>query len=565
MKEKINTKLLLKESNAEDSQLTSTTDIPNVYGSKGEKWSTPFVNYMEEIVNHPTYANMPDAIKDDGKIQWEAPSNRSSGKYQFTHQKRRDWWLKKAKEVGIDSNSDKWISRTAKLIHPTGEKPCKRCGRILRIGYAYPNDILINKIKKSLGNDFIFSSLDQINDIILNAFNQFGDKVIGIFSKLLSTPTIKVPQFSSDIETFINWVKSDYIPLESSLLSPGVMSNPPDRLDGFHSFNKCCRGKADKGRSSENLKSYTTDRRVFEYWSDGDWIAADDLMGLIRTRFKNEINADGGEGLPTADHIGPLSLGFCHRPEFRLLSKKANSAKNNRMSLQDVQDLIKAEKQGLDVVSWYAKPLWDLRKNDITNDEEALRLSKMLRDNQRNALFLFSVLLEKKMYFFLTYFLELGYADFKLEFVNLRIENFLTVYDSIIKEKKYTKYTIEQKARRIRIGFEALFAYRDKINRHLLLVNEDSVRSTVNNVVNLIRDENYDCKYLDEQFEHILLYSNDTIEHELRLLVTTITSNKIEVFETAKKILTTEMISIATYISAMWENDRYLRTEFILD
>ncbi|HFL9475791.1 TPA: Alw26I/Eco31I/Esp3I family type II restriction endonuclease, partial [Escherichia coli] len=68
------------------------------------------------------------------------------------------------------------------------------------------------------------------------------------------------------------------------------MANPPDRFDGFHSFNRCCRSIADKGRTKENLKSYVTDRRVFEYWVDGDWVAADRLMGQVRTNniFINE-------------------------------------------------------------------------------------------------------------------------------------------------------------------------------------------------------------------------------------------------------------------------------------
>ena len=54
-----------------------------VYGSKGQNWSEEFIEYMNFIVSHKAYAGMPDAIKNDGKIQWEAPSNRSSGQYQF--------------------------------------------------------------------------------------------------------------------------------------------------------------------------------------------------------------------------------------------------------------------------------------------------------------------------------------------------------------------------------------------------------------------------------------------------------------------------------------------------
>ena len=44
-----------------------------------------FLQYEEEIVNHPAYAGMPDLKHDDGTIQWEAPSNRGSGAFQFSH------------------------------------------------------------------------------------------------------------------------------------------------------------------------------------------------------------------------------------------------------------------------------------------------------------------------------------------------------------------------------------------------------------------------------------------------------------------------------------------------
>jgi len=58
------------------------------------------------------------------------------------------------------------------------------------------------------------------------------------------------------------------------LLSPGAMSNAPDRLDGFHTYNLCCRPTQDTGRAVDNLKSYGDDRRAFEQWCEGDWAAA---------------------------------------------------------------------------------------------------------------------------------------------------------------------------------------------------------------------------------------------------------------------------------------------------
>ena len=68
------------------------------------------------------------------------------------------------------------------------------------------------------------------------------------------------------------------------LLSPGAMSNFPDRYDGFHTYNRCCRSAQDKGRSKENLRSYTKDGRAYEYWSDGNIHAANQFMVVFFLR-----------------------------------------------------------------------------------------------------------------------------------------------------------------------------------------------------------------------------------------------------------------------------------------
>ena len=62
-------------------------------------------------------------------------------------------------------------------------------------------------------------------------------------------------------------LKAEYVDKEySPYVSPGVMSNSPDRFDGFHSDGACCRHESDKGRSKENLSRYTQDRRAYEFW-----------------------------------------------------------------------------------------------------------------------------------------------------------------------------------------------------------------------------------------------------------------------------------------------------------
>src|SRR5439155_1114271 len=123
----------------------------------------------------------------------------------------------------------------------------------------------------------------------------------------------------------------------------GVMSNSPDRLDGFHSYNSDVRDVCDTGRRKENLKRYVQDRRVYEKWSDGDWKMADRLYAEF---VKHGISPD---------HIGPMSLGFAHRPKFHPMTSSQNSSKGNRMTLNDVKVLISDEEKGETVVSWHSK------------------------------------------------------------------------------------------------------------------------------------------------------------------------------------------------------------------
>lgn len=101
---------------------TQIDDDPNSYGSKGQSWNATFIECMKFIVLHPSYAGMQDALKDGGKIQWEASSNRSGGQYKDPHHHRRDWWRAKVTEIGIDVRQDKWISLTAKTIHPSHQR-----------------------------------------------------------------------------------------------------------------------------------------------------------------------------------------------------------------------------------------------------------------------------------------------------------------------------------------------------------------------------------------------------------------------------------------------------------
>lgn len=532
-----------------------------------------FLQYEEEIVNNPAYAGMPDARRADGSIQWEAPSNRSEGQFQFTHDKRYKWWMNKAAEVGISTNEDKWISKVTKKIHPTKQHPCKVCGRIMDIRYCYLSSNFIKRVKKLpfYNNDLDFNELTHIIDFITTFVDTYGNEAYAALPQLLKCTQFKnIPKLTNSLSVWTNWINQEYIPREPSMLSPGVMSNAPDRLDGFHTFNRCCRATADKGRTRANLASYSTDRRAFENWSDGNWITANKLMGFINSDSEmkkehcaNEKDGNGVHPRPcSADHIGPISLGFCHRPEFQLLCKPCNSAKNNRMYYSDVCHLIEMEDKGEIVTSWYATPIWELCKNRVVDRESALQLSRIMRDNRNIALTLLYDFMVKKEYLFLLSLLNLEYANYSYSIIpsSVKINNQI-VTAFFLKEKSSLRYVNIQKKRKIRVAFSSLLEYGDKINRNGYMYTTPEIENLKEKSFALLSHVNRNLK---EQNQILIndLFDERNIESSLEKFLSEkkygdLTS--IEEFIVVKRLLTDIMTIIAKEISSNWDSPRYSR------
>jgi Alw26I/Eco31I/Esp3I family type II restriction endonuclease len=343
------------------------------------------------------------------------------------------------------------------------------------------------------------------------------------------------------------------------------MSNAPDRFDGFHSFNLCCRGTADTGRHRDNLASYATDRRVFEYWADGDWIAANTLMGEIRARFGGQSCRNLHSGPCDADHIGPISLGFAHRPEFQLLCKPCNSAKNNRMSLADVQHLLSIEREGISVISWHSKALWDLCKPTVLTDETALRLSKLLRDNRHSFMAILRQVERRGFYAFLLSLLNLECADFYVEFHDLKIVNSTTFFSVERRAPRTTKYAVEQKARRCRIALETLRDYFKKESRNARVIATTASTRAVDSAVATLATQPAPFKKLDKQIARALKGAKQDRDTRFRMLVRKLPREWPPEFDTAKRSLSVAMERIAKELSSQWNDERYVRAEASFD
>ena len=284
-------------------------------------------------------------------------------------------------------------------------------------------------------------------------------------------------------------MKSELIDKESALFSPGVMCNPPDRYNGFHSYALCCRKLKDTGRHDENMKTYTQDRRAYEDWSDGDYNLANRLMGEFHKQPPMACPICGKVEPMSADHIGPVSLGFCHSRHFTPMCKGCNSAKNNRFTKSDVDELIALEKKGSQVVSWHSKYIWDIVKNRIHNDIEAKQASSIMAKCHQNILNILAIIHQKTGREFLMRYLHPEYSmmDYRFENFDLKHLDRMVVLANPLDSKNKRN----NQERYVRIAFESLEDFLVKDNRkNYFLINETS--QELSPVLFAIRSKNYD-------------------------------------------------------------------------
>ena len=519
-----------------------------------------FLAYQEEIVTSPAYAGMPDLRYEDGSIQWEAPSNRSGGQFRDSHDKRLQWWKEKAESIGIDTNENQWISKTAKSIHPTKVRPCKVCGRYMDIRYCYFSKNLIKRIQKLtyFRGDIEINGLISIFDFVPQFIGIYGESAMHDLPKLLSCKRISSIPTLSTIEEWQSWLEAEYIAVEPSLLSPGAMSNAPDRLDGFH-YNRCCRATTDTGRTKENLALYSTDRRAFEHWVDGNWVAANKLMGLINSDPHIKVQHclhNENHPLPcSADHIGPISLGFAHRPEFQLLCKPCNSAKNNRMYYSDIVNLRRAEKAGEEITSWYSTDIWRYINPRVVDTDSALQLCRIFRDNRYNAMMMLAEYMKAGHYLFLYMFLNLEHADFSYKIKDFKVENHI-VTATFEQIRSDLKYVLIQKARRVRVAFSSLADYSAKENRNGLRIDLKENKVLFAKSLAALKDTDAEYKRLDYELS---VAWNSSEEKLSRLIASIFNFRDNKQVAIARDCFLQIMNNIAVHLAEKWDDPRYSR------
>ncbi|GDX24863.1 hypothetical protein LBMAG10_15280 [Actinomycetes bacterium] len=400
-----------------------------------------FSEYQKFIVSHKNYESLPSKINNLGEITWVRVKDGP----------RTQWW----DELRVVLNHKDRAS-VARAIHPTelgGYKPCQVCGRKMSILAVYPDLRATKKIAEAFPELEIGHFEFEISEVASKVEGSYGAAGLKKLANIFSYSGKSTEAASLALGIFKN----------GKSLSPGVMSNAPDRLDGFHTYNACCRSVQDTGRHASNLSRYSTDRRAYENWADGNWRGADRLMGKYQSSAELvACPSCGSVSKMSTDHIGPISLGFMHRMDFRPMCIDCNSKKNNRMSLEDIDILIAAEKAGGEVISWHSKALWNKLKGKIRTDQQALEASKLLRKNMHYVMCILATLQDTGFEDFLKTYLHPEYAAFDYNFTEFDITTGLFVAEQYPVDSLNTQ---KQAKRYVRISFESLREYSEKDNR----------------------------------------------------------------------------------------------------
>lgn len=458
-------------------------------------WHDNFKKYTEFIVARPEYEGLFYERKEDGTIKWVVTGKSANGK------KRQQWWDDVCQRLNIPIRKGCYAV-AARAIHPTKIHVCQCCGKSLSILYVYPNKILLKAINKHFG-----LSLSQVDFTIYEIITQFcksTDDVDFIASRF------NLPNGLTK-EILIDRIKAEFTDKCNKPLSPGAMSNPPDRFDGYHSDGLCCREITDKGRHTDNMKTYMQDRRAYEDWSDGDYNLANRLMGEFHKGNKKYVcPICHKKTTMTADHIGPVSLGFRHHIFFAPMCQSCNSSKNNRFTFNDVITLISKESEGNEVISWHSKYIWDRLKLMVVDDKSAKLASKLMATNHQNILHILSAIWRETGEKYLVRFLHPEYS-----LVDYRFKNF-DPFDlsklQIISKDLTSKNKLKNQERYIRISFESLEEFSQKDNRRAKSYYK-SIKGEITKVIDEIKAKNYDKadELLQKTIVHLgnLIFDNE--------------------------------------------------------
>ncbi|HFI0578085.1 TPA: hypothetical protein ACGO28_000429 [Streptococcus suis] len=303
-----------------------------------------FISYMEEIIAHPNYRNLPIRFKDDGSPVWGATK---TAKKDTTSKKREEWADEKARQLGLEASSKKYAN-TMFAIHPTKKKACQGCGNTMDLHYIYPTQYTISYFEKNFA--YQFDRYDSIYDIL----HKLPQHETAIQQYLIQKAKLPVEWEQQSIKDVLTEVELLCRTEGKKIFRSGASSHFPERFDGFHSLNLCCRTQKDKLDVKGTTANQHQEQAFYKYWVDGNSCAAKQLM--------KDYQLFHGQNL---QYIGPLNLGFIDDPLNLQATPNNYRAREGQLYQSDIEKLIELEKETqVSPVSYFLKKIWEFIRND---------------------------------------------------------------------------------------------------------------------------------------------------------------------------------------------------------
>lgn len=468
-----------------------------------QPWHENFIEYMDFIVHDPNYDGLTYTINAEGRPSWFSTKKTKRG------QQHIQWCLQKADELHLEyspTDTSGLYARVMRYIHPTKNKVCQICGETMCVEYRYPTKNTLKALSKAFKIDFTQTDhIDEIWDtLISNGHSQ--EELILFFLKRSKALKEYIGKITTK-EDLVNLLASQSMSKTSQVLSPGAMSDFPDRYDGFHTYNLCCRAYFDKGRFKENMRSYIQDRRAYEYWSDGNIHAANRFMG---SQFFSGT---------TADHVGPISLGFVHDPRYlQPMEGGDNSSKRNHLRLEDIESIITIyEKTGVYPMSWFSALIWEHIKENYIEHQE------LIDTTYRNALLENMVCFMYVLNYVMTHCAENGKTILSKCFLEKHFEEFSYDYyfksDGTILEtipRHLTERAAKELARYKEIAFDAVRDFNDKDNRRISSTYPSEIQSELENLTAKINTGNSSMADIKQSIENIIIQVENKIIEKIK-------------------------------------------------
>lgn len=173
----------------------------------------------------------------------------------------------------------------------------------------------------------------------------------------------------------------------------------------------------------------------------------------------------------SADHIGPISLGFVHDPRYLQPMKGGeNSAKRDRLQVADIEKIIETEQRtGIYPMSWYSRKIWEYIKRHYAANPSKVggAYRDALKQNMANYMYI--------LWYILEHCPENGEAFLVSAFLqpNFKYFDYAYAFNSqgeIISKvpRHYTARSQNEAERYCRIAIDAVYDYMDKDNRNTM-------------------------------------------------------------------------------------------------